>query len=285
MLIFSKYKTLFKVTIYHDYFLNNGEEDFMDLDEKQRQDHLKNYDWRHFLQVKPTGITKELMTGHKLFLKEYPTGFSIAVKVESDDEKQPFISLDTFLELTFTLKFIDPQFMNYTDFSWPDHALFYIANKQPDVPEPHSIDLVSLDESAHLVSENHWLTGENRTYLLSQMTKHQSGPMDGLFKIHLTGENGQYNVISNQGKLKNNPLHFWIRFKNKSTFWKYIHQSKGFETETKKAWPLTQKGFIQLDPQTDLKSPPAGADNYSYPNPVPGTTKSKANKTYSEIFI
>lgn len=285
MLINSVYRTLFKVTIYHGYFLNDGENVFLDLDGKERTEQLRDYDWRSFLRLQPSAATQQKLSGQKLFLKEYPTGFSIAIKVNEEDDKAPFVSLSPELDLTFLMYFGDPHFMNYTDFVRPENAMLYLSNKAPSLPEPYDFEPIPLSQPSGKVSDAYWLSGTNRNHLLNEIMGDDKRPLDGVLRIYMQGDTGQYNLISNQGKLKNTPLHFTLHFNNKSTIWKYINKAEGFETETKKAWPLTKNGFIQLDPQTDLKSPPAGADNYSFPNPVPGITISKANKIYSEIFI
>ncbi|RZS92517.1 hypothetical protein [Aquimarina brevivitae] len=85
---------------------------------------------------------------------------------------------------------------------------------------------------------------------------------------------------------------FKLHFDNQKTIWKFINKAAAEELETSSLKPLTLKGFIEIDPDTDITPPlPSDIEKYKFPNPTADIIKSVTDEntnittTYSEIFI
>ncbi|GAB4107768.1 hypothetical protein GCM10028791_02150 [Echinicola sediminis] len=284
MIASSIYKPLIKLSIHHNYFLNDGEETFFDMTDKDKNRQLELFDFGSFIRIKPTQETSRLISGSKMVFKHYKDHLLIALKVSEDDHREPYIALSNDDALVFAITILDPFFGNYTKLGATGTALMYFTNKSPDLPAPVTFEAIHRNSEAKTVNENFLFIDENKLALLEQNGFAGTAP-DGLIKLHLKGDNAAMSIIQNNGKLKNNLPHFKIHFENQKTIWKYINNKAGFEVETKQEKPLTHFGFIQLEPPSDFKSPPADLDKYKFPNPNAGQVKKIGNKLYSEIFI
>ena len=284
MIVSSIYKPILKLTIHHNYFLNDGEIPFTGMSDGDKRKQLERYDFNGFLAVNPSPATSSQLAGNKMIIKYYKDHIILALKVTAEDHKQPYIELSGEEAFVFTVDFVDPFFGNYTKLENSGAKLMYFSNKTPDLPDPVVFQAIHREQENEIITEEFLFSGDNKTALLEQSNVVQSNP-NGIIKLYLKGDNGALSIIQNNGKLKNNLPHFKIHFDNQKTIWKYIHHSAGFEVETKQEKPLTHFGFIQLESPADFKAPPPDLDKYKFPNPSARQVKKIGNKFYSEIFI
>ncbi|QDH80423.1 hypothetical protein FKX85_15790 [Echinicola soli] len=280
----SLYRPVFKLSIYHNYFLNDGEVQFSNMTDNEKESQLKNYNWQDFMNITPTARTKDMLNGQLMIFKSFPNQLLVVVKVSPDDDRTPYVSLAGDQQLIFKLSITDPFFDNYTNLERAG-ALFYFSNKELMLPESHNFNTIHTSNQQATVTSRYLFDGENKGHLLEFLDKDESINTDGILHVYMQGDHTNKSPIINDGRIKNNLPHFKIHFDNQKTTWKYIHLRDGFETETKQEWPLTRFGYIPMDKPSDFKSPPADLDKYNFPNPSPQQIKFIANKPYSEIFI
>lgn len=284
MKVTSIYRPIFRLSIYHNYFLNDGTDQFISMNDEAQQRQLKKYQWQDFMEIVPSAKTKAMLQGQLMVVKQFPDQLLIALKVTSGDERVPYISLSSDQDLVFKLRFKDPFFDNYTQLE-REGELLYFSNKTPVLPAAHDFRTIHSFNQQATVTDKFLFGGDNKTELLQLLGKEEASQTDGILHLFMQGDNSNKSLINNDGRIKSNIPHFKIQFDNQKTIWKYIHKREGFETETKQEWPLTRYGYIPLDKPSDFKSPPPGLDNYKFPNPNPTQIKFIANKSYSEIFI
>lgn len=284
MIVSSIYRSLFKLTVHHNYFLNDGEELYSDLSDENKSKQRELFELNSFIRISPTAETIKLLSGNKMILKHYKDHIIIALKVSSEDDRQPFIALSGDEALVFTIKIPDPFFANYTKLEMTGDELMFFSNKTPDLPDALTFEAIHREQENKTITEDFLITGANKQALLEQNGLAKNIP-DGIIKLYLKGDNAALSIIQNNGKLKNNLPQFKIHFENQKTIWKYINSKAGFEVETKQEKPLTHFGYVQLDVPSDFKSPPPDLDNYKFPNPNASQVKKIGNKLYSEIFI
>ncbi len=133
------YKKLFEVEIAHDYFLNQGNTHFNDLDEDQQGEMYAHYNVHDFLVFEPTLDTKTIMQNHHMRMVTSNKGFFIGVQVnkidpddESSDSFEPAYPFGSLLSMKFSIKLKDALFPNYTNI--PPHSssekIFYFSNRR-----------------------------------------------------------------------------------------------------------------------------------------------------------
>ncbi|WP_215225678.1 hypothetical protein [Echinicola shivajiensis] len=278
------FKPLLKISIHHNYFLNDGDIEFVDMDEDKKQDQLKAYNWNSFFEIKANRTTMNLLKGHNIVVKAYPDHLVLALKVNSEDDRVPHIGFIGDEEFVFELKVHDPFFWNYTNLPFSGEEVLYFSNKQPSLPDPFDFESIHKSQEKKLISPDFLFSGDNKMELLEQSKLQESRPI-GIIRLFVQADNAANSLLQQNGKLKNQLTHFKIHFDNQKTIWKYIHHKGAFEMETKKVQPLTHYGFVQLESPSDFKSPVPDLEDYKFPNPNPLHIKSIGNKLYSEIFI
>ncbi|MGS2739397.1 hypothetical protein [Sinomicrobium sp. M5D2P17] len=279
-----RYKTLFRVFLYHNYHLNDGTDEFNAMNNEEKDIRLKDYDHRAFLGITPTGDTSRFLAGHNLVFRSRKDHFSIGVKTDPDNEQQPFIPIDTTASLTFLIRIKDPYFMNYTRYTAEKDRVLYLTNVKPATEGMDFAYIPGFAENV-FIDENHILSEDGTRDFLGELKDREKIGISGCIKLHMQGDSPDDNILENTGDLPAIVPRFKIHFDNRKTFWKYLKPSEGFEAETQAEKPLTKNGFIEIDPDTDFAAPPPGAGTYRYPNPSVYSIKTVANKTYSEIFI
>ncbi|WP_186757795.1 hypothetical protein [Echinicola salinicaeni] len=284
MKVSTVFKPLFKITIHHNYFLNDGDEDFVDMEDDKKQAQLKTFNWDSFLKIEANHATSKLLFGHNIVVKTFPDHLVLALKVKPEDDKIPFIEFDKDEELVFELKVKDPFFWNYTNLPYSGEELLYFSNKAPLLPNPNNFKSIPKSQQKKLINSDYLFDSANKMELLKQTGIGESEAI-GIIRLHMQSNNTADSLIQQNGKLKNQLPHFKIHFDNQKTIWKYIHHKGAFVIETKDVKPLTQYGFIQLDSPSDFKGPVPDMEDYKFPNPNPLHIKSIGNKLYSEIFI
>ncbi|MBD8489274.1 hypothetical protein IFO69_11005 [Echinicola sp. CAU 1574] len=284
MNVSSIYKTLATVSIYHNYFLDNGETSFASMNTDEQAEQLKYFDFRSFLKITPTQETLKVMSGQKIIFKLYPNSILLAIKVGATDESIPFIPLEDSLKLNFNLYIVDSYFENYTALELDTSKLMFFSNESPIFPDPASFESIPRFNQNKLIDGDYLYEGKNKDFLLANFADNPL-LLSGILSIQIKSSNTADSLINNDGSLKNTPPHFKIQFDNQKTIWKYIHRKDEFEVETKQAMPLTKYGYIKLENPTDFKSSPPSPDKYQFPNPSANSVKLISNQLYSEIFI
>ena len=143
------YKTLFKLDVFHHYFLDGGKTDkaFGDMGQDEKKAQLKLYELNRFLAIKPDPKTRQLMIGHKQLLKETNTGCRIITSATTDNK--PVIDIQEKTKWVFGLVLKDPNFWNYTSlrltpsFDLTNQSrnnvrrLFYYSNNSVGITSPN----------------------------------------------------------------------------------------------------------------------------------------------------
>lgn len=287
-----KYKPLFEVRIFHQYFLNKGTIDFFSMSEADREKQLAGYKVSKFFLVVPTTKSRNILAGQHLVFSFTNTGFMIWVQVTDADDAIPLISLDDALELTFLLQPLNHTFINYTNLMFSSAGkLFFFSNTKLD-SESVSFPLIKLLDDHLAISEDFVLTTDGQKYIQSELTQSELNKNPwGVIKIKMKADIPSLNVTLNPNEIQTNIPVFEILFENRKTFWRYFFDEKpkvkphdsvteetasGLQLITKDPQPLTEKGFVSIE-----------LDGNELPNPDPQVIKpnSSDNKIYSEIYM
>lgn len=293
------YSPLFEVTIYHNFFLNDGESIYGNMSAEDKQKMIRKYDFQNFITISPSIATAALLRNYKMQFKKTKIGFIIFVKVNPSEKNNPFIKIPHDLELIFTAKVNDSQFENYTNLPFSQSRLFYFSNANPlriehnkPVPTPNlkkevfdsaTFNYIPVLSNNTLISDKFLATTEESNNLLPDFENTEVQGLFGAICIAMKGFNTATSVLTNQNKIMATARSFKIHFDNRKTFWKYINRRNTTEIQTKTAKPLTLSGFVEIDPLTDFA--PAEPADRQYPNPSIKSIVKINNDYYSEIFI
>ena len=287
----TQYKELFGVEILHLYFLNKGESDFNSMDAAEQEKQLEFYDYQNFMRVQPTVETAQKMNGHQMVFNNHNSGFSVWVKVEENDDKKPAIDLADDFNLTFVIKINDFRFFNYSNLDIINTGqLFYFSNRRLST-DPNSFPLINLAGDQTNIDDSFLLSDESRTEALTGMLSGEKSNLFGVITIFNKADRNQLNITIGSGKIPQNPKKYELFFENRETFWRYIFQSdqtlngpNDVKVEksdkrvlvTKKKYPLTQRGFVEVQ-----------LNDVELPNPDARQIKpdESNSKIYSEIYM
>jgi hypothetical protein len=286
-----QYKPLFKVNVFHQYYLNRGADEFKMMNEEKKARQLENYDFQKIINVVPTTETVGKLNGHNLVFKIGNTGFTIWGKVAGINNDEPYIALDDDLYFTFLLKINDTSFFNFTDLDMENsRKLYYFSNRKP-ASEPANFPLIDKAGGNHNVDDKFVLSviGENNERKLPENQGQNN--LLGIIRIFIKGDTGNLNITNAQAKISNPFKTFELNFKNRKTTWRYFFEtnqqvngnddvkkengsSKILITKTEK--PLTNSGFI-----------PVELGVVELPNPDAKLVKPDVltNKYFSEIYM
>lgn len=276
----AKYGLLFEVTLLHNYFLDNGEENYTGMSAAKKEKMLQQFNTDAFASITPALETNTVLKNFKMLFKKNKTGFRIYIKVKETDESDPFIKIPKDLNLKFIIKLNDYQFENYTNLDFALTQLYLFSNVKP-LTEPVSFEYLPKINDSKLISNAYLVSEETSAHLIAALQPSEQQNVFGLISLTVKGENTSGNIVTNLGKLIS--PNFKIHFDNRKTLWKYINQKTGTEIKTNAAKPLTRSGFVEIDPITDFT--PSQPPESQYPNPsVKSITKINSDY-YSEIFI
>ena len=267
------------------------------------QQHLKNH--RILFQQQQHGI--QLLAG------------ALEKEVLGTTKYYPQIPLDDDLEFTFELWATDPHFDNYTQLTGKENNRIYLfTNVEPATENPGyanvftengAVDTSFLVKSKtarrkvyNMLVEHETLSGKPSQQLISKIDQEELDEPEikeqlhdrieklkrkgflGLMQLRVKGDSAQHLLEfdgSNQ-YLKTTTPTATLSFKNRKTFWRFIHTKDGVSHTTMSKKPLTKNGFVEIE-DADLTPFPIGS--YAYPNPGVALIKKENNKYYSEIFI
>jgi len=274
------YGLLFEVTLYHNYFLNNGEDTYAGMSDANKKKMLQKFDSDSFATIIPTVETNTQLRNYKMAFKPTKTGFRVYIKVKEDDEIDPFIRVPADLKLDFKISINDYQFENYTNLEFVLNQMFLFSNVKPST-EPITFKSIPKINDNILISSDYLVSQETTAHFLSELHTQERQDIFGIISLTMIGNTNPKDIINGLGKMLS--PNFKIHFDNRKTFWKYINRKAITEITTITVKPLTYSGFVEIDPLNDFTSQqPADSQ---YPNPsVKSITKINSDY-YSEIFI
>lgn len=285
-----KYNPLFKVNIWHNYFLDKGNVAFSSMSDEQKSKQLESFDIKSFFNILPTVETQKLLKGYNLIMKSTNSGFVVLSKVVND-EITPFVSLRDDLDFNFLIQLKDPLFYNYSDLEMKNtNKLYYLSNLKPGL-EPAGFPLLKKEGNNAKLDDTFILSTESQKQELLVLKTGEKNNLFALVRVFMKGENNNLSVITNQGKLKEPYQVFDIHVDNRKTTWRYIFKTdqvvKGSDNVkkeggnskvliTKNEKPLTKNGFISVELR-----------GVELPNPNVRIVKpdTSNNKYYSEIYM
>jgi len=285
-----KYQPLFKVNIWHNYFLDKGTVSFNSMSDGEKLKRIESYDVNSVFSILPTFETHKLLKGYNLMLKLTNSGFVVLTKMVND-QITPFVSLEDDLNFTFIVQIKDPLFYNYTDLKMENsNKLYFLCNRKPAL-EPVDFPLLKKEGNNAKLDDTYILSAENQKKELSVLQTVEKNNLLAMVRVFMKGENNNLSVITNQGKLKDPFQVFEIHIDNRKTTWRYIFRTdqevKGGDNVklegtspriliTKNEKPLTQSGFISVE-----------LGGIELPNPSIHIVKPDTSniKYYSEIYM
>ena len=286
-----QYKPLFKVDVFHLFFLNDGSKTFFSMNAAEGARQMDGYDLNSFISITPTLETQERLKGYNLVFRNLNAGFAVWAKVRSDDNAFPFIPLPDDLSLTFLVKINDPTFYNYTDLKQANLGkTSYFANRRLSSEAP-AFPLINKSGDHFSINETFILTPGSAAAVQKNLSPAEKMNLFGLIKLYMKADVPALNIINPDGKIADPAKTFELVFENRKTFWRYIFRkdpkvknNDGVKMEgadptvliSKSELPLTQKGFISL-----------GLGGKDLPNPDTKLIKPDAlnTKYYSEIYM
>jgi len=286
-----QYKTLFKVDVFHLFFLNNGLKTFFSMNANDTAKQLDDYDLNSFFSITPTNETQEKLKGYNLVFRNLTTGFAVWTKVRNDDKAFPFISLPNDLSFTFLVKVKDPTFLNYTNLNPGSQGkVSYFSNRRLST-EALAFPLINKSGDHFNINGTYALTPESAAAEQKKLSSAEKMNLFGLIRLHMKADILALNIINPDGKIADPAKTFELVFDNRKTFWRYIFRkdpkvknNDGVKKEgsdpnvliSKSEQPLTQKGFISL-----------GLGGKDLPNPDTKFIKPDTlnTKYYSEIYM
>lgn len=286
-----QYKTLFKVDIFHLFFLNNGLKTWFSMNASDASKQLASYDLNSFISITPTLETLKKLKGYNLVFRSLNTGFTVWTKVRNDDNTIPFIPLLNDLSFTFLVKVKDTAFYNYTDLN-PNifGKVLYYSNRRLSTEAP-GFPLINKSGDHFSINGTFAMTPESTAAEGEKLSSAEKINLFGLIKLYMKADNTSLNIINADGKIAEPLKTFELVFNNRKTFWRYFFRkdpkvknnddvkmeaSDPMVLISKSELPLTQKGFISIEL--------GGKD---LPNPGSQLVKPDTinTKYYSEIYM
>lgn len=257
-----QYKPLFKVDIFHLFFLNNGLKTFFSMNAAEAAKQLDGYDLNSFISITPTLKTQEKLKGYNLVFRNLNTGFAVWTKVRNDNNAFPFIPLPNDLSFTFLVKVKDSAFYNYTDLNRNNLGkTLYFSNRRLSTETP-GFPLINKAGDHFNINGTFALTPESAATEQIKLSSAEKINLFGLIKLYMKADIPALNIINPDGKIADPAKTFELVFANRKTFWRYIFRkdpkvknNDDVEMEasdpmvliSKSELPLTHKGFISIE--------------------------------------
>lgn len=286
-----KYSTLFKVNVFHQFFLNKGFDEFAAMTKTEKAKQLDTYNVTDLFNILPTGKTRQQLNGHNLVFKFVNSGFTVWTKLVENKNSTPFISLENDLNFTFLIKIKDSEFNNYTNLKLENAGkLYYFSNRRLNA-EPGTFPLINESGENNNIDETFVLSDVSANTILDNLSANEKDNLFGLIRIFMKGDETTLNVTDFLGKIPEPHKTFELLFDNRETVWRYIFDNNqtvlpGDDVRvenadlkilvTKSEQPLTQKGFVSVE-----------LGGVELPNPNTRLVKPNTsnNKIYSEIYM
>jgi len=247
------YKLLFRVNLYHHYFLDDGNIAFDDnLTLKEEQ--LNKYNFEDFCEMIPSEETQEVFKGNKLVFKTTPSGFTIYVKAEetapNSGTYKPYVSLPQTTVFNFLIYVKDSLFENYSTVNPKPLIPFYFSNKKP-VSEGVSFKYIDL-ETTTLPIENFTINQTSYDEIGKALSENEKIGLFAIISLEMAGDNtvpfdgNARNILNANGTIPATPKIFKLQIKNRSTIWNYRNASDStlLHSTDPTELPLAKNGII-----------------------------------------
>lgn len=285
------FKTLFKVNVLHQYFLNKGNSNYFSMSESDQLKQFNAYNINRVFQIIPHYETIEKMRGYNLIFKMVNDGFVVMAKVSEIDTNLPFVSIEDDFNLIFLIQLIDPNFYHYTGLDLSDTGkVSYFSNRQHK-DELNTFPLINIRGDNVGITANYLLSDKIAINEFEKLAITKADRLFGIFRIFMKADNSDLDVLTSEGKIPTHCQTFEVLFENRKTLWRYIFNQnqpvladddveiEGSDLKilvSKKSHPLTEKGFISINLGTvELPNPNI---NMIVPDEV-------NDKIYSEIYM
>lgn len=280
-----EYKELCKVVIRHGYLLDNGADDFDSLTANEQKTALNNFQFTEMVNIVPLPYTQQLLKDLQSRVIFDNQGFRLVAKTAEAGSKPliDFADNETFL---FAIKLKHPYFPAITNITDSRKQLMLFANVKPDELDEWS-DFVPLEADSQYADDTFLLLEPDSDILKAAWadTSLATGLL-GFIYLRTKGNSASLDLLEANGDIKATPPVFKIHFETRRTYWKYIKRGADFMVKTNKTFPLTKKGFIEIDTTNDFDTPLDPPESgYFYPNPSLENFEFTPTKTYSVIFI
>ena len=277
------YRPLFKVDIYHQYFLDDGLIAF-DSNPSLKDKQLANYDWRAFGQIEPTVKTKQLLANQRLLLKYSNTGFIIFIQVEQisagiNPVYKPLLDLEESLTFDFHLHITNSLFDIYSDLDNVANFPLFFSN----YPEFSSLETPFINKNSENKRAKEYASSiELAEILKKKHTELSRASIKAVISLKVKSSESSYNLILANGNLPQQLPEFNIRFENRKTIWQYFSAQNLnlIHTTEPDSLPLVKNGLVAVS-----------SGNQDYPSAAPNrllydkNTNGEILKTYSKIYI
>jgi len=286
-----QYQPLFKVDVFHLFFLNIGLKTLFSMNATDASKQLDGYDLNSFFSIAPTFETQEKLKGFNLVFRNLNTGFTVWSKVSNDDKAFPFIPLPDDLSFTFLVKMKDPTFYNYTDLNLNNLGKTnYFSNRRLSTEAP-AFPLINKSGDHFNINGTFTLTPESAAAEKKNLSPTEKMNLFGLIKLYMKADLPALDIVAPDGKIADPAKTFELVFNNRKTIWRYIFRKDPIVKITddvkienadpkvlisKSEQPLTQKGFITIE-----------LGGTELPNPGSQLVKPDTinTKYYSEIYM
>lgn len=297
------YKPFFSLNLHHLFFLNKGVDEFLEMNEDDKEKQLDAYDVADFFELLPTLETHQKLRGHHLIFKKTSGGFSVFVKIRDDNDKAPFISCDDNLSLTFSVKLGASFFYNYTNLKLENAGkLYYFSNRRLS-SEANTFPLINLSGDNNLIDESFVLSDGSQAEELLNLSSAEKDNLFGLIRIFVKADESTHDIIVEEEFTDENDVtttervipdpakSFEMLFENRKTIWRYIFNAEQEVSDlddviiepgdpkvliSRDVQPLTSKGFVPI--KHGLAELPNPGINMIKPDKL-------NNKIFSEIYM
>lgn len=283
------YKLLFRLNLYHHYFLDDGSIAF-DSNPTLKEEQLNKYNFGDFCEIKPSEETEELLKGQKLVFKFTNNGFNLYVKAEetapNSGSYRPFIMLPQNTVLNFLIYVKDSLFENYSTVNSKPLIPYYFSNKKP-ASEGVSFKYIDL-ETTTLPIEDFTINQSSYDSISKIISEKEKIGLFGIISLEMASDNtvpfdgNARNILNVNGTIKANPKTFKLQIKNRSTIWNYRNASNNtlLHSTDPTELPLSKNGIIAYS--FDGQERPS-----AFPSRLVFEKDSSGNiiKTISEIYI
>ena len=277
------YRPLFKVDIYHQYFLDDGLIAF-DSNPSLKDKQLAHYDWQAFGQIEPTVKTKQLLANQRLLLKYSNTGFIIFIQVEQisagiNPVYKPLLDLEESLTFDFHLHITNSLFDIYSDLDNVANFPLFFSN----YPEFSSLETPFINKNSENKRAKEYASSiELAEILKKKHTELSRASIKAVISLKVKSSESSYNLILANGNLPQQLPEFNIRFENRKTIWQYFSAQNLnlIHTTEPDSLPLVKNGLVAVS-----------SGNQDYPSAAPNrllydkNTNGEILKTYSKIYI
>lgn len=278
------FQPLFKVNIYHRFFLDDGETPF-DIDDATTERQLKGYDISKFIKIIPSQRTQSILSGFRMQMHQLKDGFMVALKVEKiatqPDTYKPFIALDDDIQLDFLLQITNSDFEAYSEVSPINSIPYYFSNHKPYTETPESFNYINRSGDSIYASQ-FTISDPGFELVKEDLSRFEYKNILGIISLKMKGDNSSHNITLVNGNLPQTLPQFKVLFNNRKTFWRYFegHNPTPIYSTEPHLKPLVARGTVAIG-DGDFDYPAASPRSLSFEKDNNGNI----TKTFSNIYI